>query len=84
MLTRKDRFIPCQVTAYSGYRGDERPSAIVVAGRTVEIVRMRTMRIEEHIDSRVRTRIFDALGNDGQVYTLRHTSNSDDWTVRIA
>ena len=78
------RFVLCTVTAYSGHKGEERPRTLKVEGRTVELLALRTMRIEEDLRSRQRRRFFDAEGRDGQRYVLCHEVASDRWSVERA
>lgn len=75
-------FTPCQVTAYNGHQGDERPSSMIIEGRTVDILHMRSMRIEEDVRTRVRKRFFAALGSDGREYLFCHDGARDLWSVR--
>jgi hypothetical protein len=75
-------FRPCHVTAYSGHKGDDRPSSLTFEGRTVTILRLRSMRIEEDLRSRERKRFFHALGSDGKEYTLLHHVRTGRWYVR--
>ena len=55
---------------------------MIVEGRTVDILRMRSVRIEEDALTRVRKRFFAALGSDGREYLLCHDGARNLWTVR--
>jgi hypothetical protein len=68
-----------EVTAYSGYRGEETPRAFVMAGRRVEVVEITGTWVEEAIDTRARKRFFKLRGDDGKAYTIYYDDKSRGW-----
>ena len=69
------------VVSYDGYKGGERPRSFSLTGRTVDIVEITTMHIEETKDERLRRRFFRANGSDGREYTLVEDVSTHAWYI---
>ncbi|GAB4390276.1 MAG: hypothetical protein Kow0025_21200 [Thermodesulfovibrionales bacterium] len=77
MEGRKGR--PIEVTAYSGYRGEETPRAFVLEGRRVEVSEVIDARVEEDAGGGPRRRVFRVKGSDGRVYRLYYSEAEAAW-----
>lgn len=64
-----------QVECYSGYKGDERPVRLYLAGRSLEIAW-----VEDRWYSPGET-YFRVLTSDGDRYVLRHEQAQDVWSL---
>ena len=64
-----------RVETYSGFRADERPLRLHLAGRTLEVAA-----VEDRWYSPGET-YFRVLTDDGDRYILRHTEAQDIWTL---
>ena len=66
-----------QVECYAGHRADEAPRALVIGGRRVSVV--------EVVDRWLAPthRYFKVLGDDGDVYIVRHDEESDAWELTM-
>ncbi len=64
-----------EVDAYSGFRANERPKSLRVAGGRVEV--------EEVIDRWYGERYdyFKVRGSDGRRYTIRYDRREDEWEM---
>lgn len=69
-----------EVITYSGYRGEERPGALLVSGRRVGIAVVLDRWIEEGIDDRRRKRMFRVKGDDGVLYLLAFDEATAAWS----
>ena len=63
------------VETYSGYRADERPTRFVCEGRIIDVQKILQQWREPDADC------FRVLGDDGQLYRLRHEKVQDDWVA---
>ncbi len=68
-----------EVTAYAGYRGDETPRQMVVAGRRIDIVKVVDRWVEEDGATGKRRRCFKVKGNDFRTYILCHDEAGMEW-----
>lgn len=68
-----------EVTAYSGYRGEEVPRSFVLEGRRVEVSAVLEARVEEDRGGGERRRFFRVRGSDGRVYGLYYSEGSARW-----
>lgn len=73
---------PLNVITYSGYQGEERPTAFVLRGERIEVAEILEKRIEEDRDSRERKRYFIIKGSDGLVHTLAYHESTGEWSRR--
>lgn len=64
-----------RVETYSGFKADERPLRLYLAGRTLEVAS-----VEDRWYSPGET-YFRVLTEDGDRYVLRHTEAQDVWTL---
>ena len=54
-----------EVIAYSGYRGEEIPKAIILHNERIAVVEILDSWVEEGVEDRVRKRFFKVKGDDG-------------------
>jgi hypothetical protein len=71
-----------EVTAYSGYRGEESPRSLVFEDSTVDILAIVRMWIVEEELSRNQKRFFVVKGADGFVYMLYYDLEKMEWFLR--
>ncbi len=71
-----------EVTAYSGYRGEESPRAFVFEGAIVDVLAIVKMWIVEEELSRKQKRFFFVKGADSFAYTLYYDLESMEWFLR--
>lgn len=66
-----------KVDCHAGYRGEETPRRLDLAGRTVEVV--------EVVDRWYGPdhRYFKVRGDDGALYLLRHDEAADRWELTM-
>ncbi len=74
--------IKIEVTAYAGYRGEERPRAFMIEGRNVDVLKILETWITEEELSRKQKRFFTVQGSDDCVYTLYCDLDSAEWFLR--
>jgi len=66
---------PIRVDCYSGYRGEETPRRFWMASRCVHVDRVLDRWLSpDH-------RYFKILGDDGDIYILRHDSHRYHWEL---
>ena len=64
-----------RVECYAGYRGEETPRRIMMGKRKIEIKEIQDQWLSpDH-------RYFKVLGDDNDVYILRHDSQSWNWDL---
>ncbi len=68
-----------QIEAYAGHRGYERPRALYVERRRIEILKIIDRWIAEDIDSRDIKRFFTLVCEDGFIYTICYDDLSAKW-----
>ena len=74
--------IKIEVTAYSGYRGEESPRSFIVDGRKVDVLVVERMWMAEEELSRRQRRFFSVKGSDGVLYTLYYDLEYREWFLR--
>lgn len=74
--------IRIDVTAYSGYRGEETPRSFILDNRKIEIVEILERRVEEELHDKSRRRFFHIRGNDGLEYVLYFDYRGREWFLR--
>jgi hypothetical protein len=62
---------PIEVSAWSGYRGEECPRSFILDGRRIEVLKVLEQWVEEDAATRVRRRCFRVKGDDLKTHTLR-------------
>lgn len=67
------------VKFYSGSKGDEKPSSILVDGKEKMIVHICEQAVEEDISTGERTRTFRVRTEDGASFVVRQMG--EGWTV---
>lgn len=67
------------VTAYSGYRGEESPKAFVHQGRNITVVEILKRWIQEEAGKRKRRRFFEVKGNDDMIHRIVYDEESFEW-----
>jgi len=60
-----------EVSAWSGYRGDESPRAFILDGRRIEVRKILEQWVEEDAATRGRRRCFRVKGDDFRIHILR-------------
>jgi len=70
---------PVEVSAYSGYRGEESPRAFILDGKRIEVRMVLEQRIEEDAATKVRTRCFRVKGDDFRTHILRYLEVDGVW-----
>ncbi len=71
-----------KVIAYSGYRNDETPRAIVLHDRRIEVVEILKRWIEKDLKDPSLKRFFQVKGNDGSIHTLYYDEGSGRWFLQ--
>ena len=72
-----------EVIAYSGYRGEESPKALILRGQRIEVVEVQERWVEERLDDRVRKRFFKVEGSDGVLHEIFYSEESLEWYHRF-
>jgi hypothetical protein len=67
---------PIEVSACSGYRGEESPRAFILNGKRIEVRKVLEQWVEEDAATRVRRRCFRVKGDDFRTHIL-HCMESD-------
>ena len=70
---------PVEVSAYSGYRGDESPRAFILNGKRIEVRMVLEQWIEEDVATKVRKRCFLVKGDDFRNHILRYLEVDGVW-----
>ena len=70
-----------RVFAYSGYRGEELPRAIVIGDQRIDVVEILELWVEEGFEDRSRRRFFKIRGSDGEVRELRYDEEEKEWRL---
>ena len=68
-----------EVIAYSGYRGEETPRAVVFRGKRMEVIEILKQWVEERSDKREIRRFYQIKGSDGNLYTIYYNEKSMEW-----
>jgi hypothetical protein len=72
-----------EVIAYSGYRGEELPTAMILHGARIEVAKILSMWIEEGVEDRARKRFFEIKGNDGKTYRIHYDEKAMEWFCMV-
>jgi hypothetical protein len=89
MIDRNERsadvnYEQVQVECYSGYKADERPTALTYQGRHREIAGILDRWYEGSLDAnRPKIDYFKVRTAEGEVFLLRYLSLSAVWSVRV-
>ena len=68
-----------EIIAYSGYRGEETPRALVLGGKRIEVVEIQESWIEEGIGDRTTKRFFKVKGSDGGIHKIFYDEKAAEW-----
>ncbi len=68
-----------EVTAYSGYRGEEIPRVFKWRGTRVEVAEILSRWTAEGVRDRDRKREFRLIGRDGITYSLTYDEETQEW-----
>ena len=68
-----------EVTAYSGYRGEESPKAFIRQGRIITVVEILKRWIQEEAGKRKRRRFFEVRGSDDTIHRIVYDEESFEW-----
>jgi hypothetical protein len=72
-----------EVIAYSGYRGEETPRAILLRGEKIEVIEILEQWIEERLDDRTTKRFYQIKGNDGVVRRIYYDEKAMEWFCKV-
>jgi hypothetical protein len=70
---------PIEVSAWSGYRGEESPRAFNLNGKRIEVRKVLEQWVEEDAATRVRRRCFRVKGDDFRTHILRCLEVDEVW-----
>jgi len=68
-----------EVIAYSGYRGEEIPRAMILHNEKIEVVEILSSWMEEGFKDRARKRFFKVKGSDGNLYKIYYNEKVMEW-----
>jgi hypothetical protein len=68
-----------EVTAYAGYRSEERPVSFVLEGEMIGIAEIISRWVEEGAEEKKQRRFFRVKGEDGFTYLLSHDEQTGEW-----
>ncbi len=68
-----------KVTSYAGSKGAEMPRSLMIDGRSIEVIEVVRMWIEEDRINRREKRFFKVKGKDSHTYVLYYDEESTDW-----
>jgi len=68
-----------EVSAYSGYRGEETPRAFKWRGTRVEVAEISSRWAEEGVGNGDTKRGFRLIGTDGVAYSLIYDEQTQEW-----
>ena len=72
-----------EVTAYSGFRGEETPRSFILHGEKVEVLEIPERWIEEEFKGKGRKRFFRVKGSDGYVHKLYYDEGKKAWFMSV-
>ena len=72
-----------KVFAYSGYRGEEIPRAMILRDVRIDVVKILNMWIEEGVEDRGRKRFFEIKGNDRKSYRIYYLEEAGEWYYKV-
>ena len=68
-----------EVTAYSGYRGEESPKTFIRQGKNITVVEILKRWIEEEAGNRKRRRFLEVRGSDDAIHRIVYDEESLQW-----
>lgn len=72
-----------EVTAYSGYRGEETPREFIFHGKKVKIVEILNAWIEEGTEDKSTKRVFKVKGSDGSIHQIHYDEDKKEWFCEL-
>ncbi len=72
-----------EVTAYSGYRGEETPREFISHGKKVRIVEILNAWIEEKSKCKSMKRVFKVKGSDGSIHQIHYDEDKKEWFCEL-
>jgi hypothetical protein len=72
-------YVSIKVLAYSGYRGDERPTSLIIDDKTMKVVEILDRWIEQGFYDRVTKRFFIVKADNNQHYKIFIDETSSEW-----
>jgi hypothetical protein len=77
-------YVNIHVTAYSGHRGNERPSTLLVDGEAVNVAEIVDRWIEEDVSDRTRKRFFRIRTSDGRLFKIYLNEKTSEWFCEMS
>jgi hypothetical protein len=68
-----------KVTAYAGYRSEERPSSFVLEGKKIGVAEIISRWVEEGARNKQQRHFFRVKGDDGFTYLLSCVEQTGEW-----
>ena len=72
-----------KVIAYSGYRGEEIPRAMIFRGKKIEVKDILKRWTKEGVKDKKRKRVFKVKGSNGMIYTVHDDEKFIDWFCKV-
>ena len=71
------------LSAYSGYRNDESPRALMLFDEVITVKETLRRWVEEDLAGQSRKRFFVVKGSDGYTYKLYYDEKEKDWFLAL-
>jgi hypothetical protein len=68
-----------EVIAYSGYRGEEIPRAMILHNEKIGVAEILSSWMEEELQDKTRKRFFKIKGSDGKLYKIYYNEKVMEW-----
>jgi hypothetical protein len=72
-----------EVTACSGYRGEETPREFIFHGKKVRGVEILSAWIEEKSEYKSTKRVFKVKGSDGSIHQIHYDEDKKEWFYEV-
>jgi hypothetical protein len=72
-----------EVIAYSGYRGEEIPRAMIFRNERIKVAEILSSWMEEGFKGRVRKRFFKIKGSDGKKHKIYYDEKAMEWFYMV-
>ena len=70
-----------KVTAYAGYRSEERPCSFVLEGKKIGVKEIISRWVEDGARNKQQRRFFRVKGDDGFTYLLSCVEQTGEWRL---
>jgi hypothetical protein len=77
-----DKQIEIEVQSYSGYKADEKPRAIFIAGKRYDVVSITDSFLTESSDDRARRHYFHIRCSDASLICFYYDFEKDKWFLK--